>query len=68
MSSIATLRPVGVRSRTAAVAASLPDQNGLSPTIPGCSALTRSGASCTASVRTMPLTPPFTVETVVEPG
>jgi hypothetical protein len=30
--------------------------------------LKRTGASSTASVRTIPVTPAFTVETVVEPG
>ena len=36
--------------------------------MPGWIALTRIGASCSASVRTSPSTPPFTVVTVVEPG
>jgi hypothetical protein len=30
--------------------------------------LTRIGASSTAIVLTIPITPPFTVDTVVEPG
>ena len=46
----------------------MPDQNGLSPTIPGCSALTRIGAISSARALTSPTTPPLTVETVTEPG
>ena len=60
------IRPSGVRVTT--WSSGLPDQNGLSPTMPGWMALTRIGASSTASVCTMPTTPPLTVETVVEPG
>ena len=44
------------------------DHSGESPTMPGWIALTRIGASWSASVRTRPVTPPFTVVTVVEPG
>ena len=43
-------------------------QYGLLPTMPGWMALTRIGASSVASVRVRATTPPFTVETVVEPG
>ena len=58
-----------MRARTASsTAGGLPSQAGLSPTIPGCSALTRIGASSVASVRTIPVTPPLTVLTVVDPG
>ena len=41
---------------------------GLSPTIAGCSALTRLGASSITSVRTRLVTAPLTVVTVVDPG
>ena len=36
--------------------------------MPGWIPLTRIGASSTASVWTMPVTPPLTVVTVVDPG
>ena len=41
---------------------------GPSPTIAGCSAFTRVGASSITSVRTRLVTPPLTVVTVVDPG
>ena len=69
ISRIVTSRPVGVRARTPSRrAGGFPDHAGLSPTIPGWRALTRIGASSTASVCTIPVTPPLTVLTVVEPG
>jgi hypothetical protein len=43
-------------------------QRGLSPTTPGCSALTRCGAISTASVFTNPEMPALRVVTIVEPG
>src|SRR5581483_530161 len=68
-SSVVTSRPIGVRVRTASSTASgFPSQAGVSPTMPGWIALTRIGASSTASVWTTPVTPPLTVVTVVEPG
>src|SRR4051794_33404623 len=67
-SSIVTSLPNGVRPRVASSVCSLSAQYGLSPTIPGWIPLTRIGASSTASVCTIPVTPPFTVVTVVEPG
>src|SRR5262249_48737115 len=67
ISSVVPVRPIGVRACTASTALSLPDHSGVSPMIPGWIAFTRTGASCTASVRTRPSTPPFTVEMVVEP-
>jgi hypothetical protein len=49
----------------------LPDQaweSSNSAAAPGWIALTRIGASSKARVLTSPVTPPLTVETVVEPG
>jgi hypothetical protein len=43
-------------------------RRGLSPSIPGCSALTRCGAISTASVFTNPEIPALWVVTIVEPG
>ena len=52
--SVVTSRPIGVRARTfSSTAGGLPLQAGVSPTIPGWMALTRTGASSTASVRIM---------------
>src|SRR5262249_29248906 len=68
ISSVVTVRPIGVRARTASTACCLLDHSGVSPMTPGWIAFARTGASCTASVRTRPSTPPFTVEMVVEPG
>ena len=77
ISSIVTARPIGVRRHGSSIA-SLSRHAGLSPTIPEWIALTRIGASSTceistdkvdeASVWTLPVTPPLTVLTVVEPG
>src|ERR1700679_973325 len=67
-SSIVIARPVGVRFTTASIIAALSFQAGLSPTIPGCNAFTRTGASSSAKVRTIVSTAPLTLVTVVEPG
>src|SRR5213078_949958 len=67
-SAIVTRRPVGVRStRASKRSGGMSRHCGLSPTIAGCSAFTRVGASSITSVRTRPVTPPFTVVTVVDP-
>src|SRR5690606_34929105 len=69
MSAMVARRPVSVPARNASsTSAGFSAQNGLSPTMPGCRELTRIGASSTDRVRTMPITPPLTVETIVEPG
>ena len=65
-SSIRDSCPVGVRATTWLRSRSR--QNGLSPTMPGWMALTLTGASSVASVCTRLEMPPFTVDTVVEPG
>ena len=68
-SAIVTRRPIGVRCTSACRrSAGMSRHCGLSPTMAGCSALTRVGASSVTSVRTRLVTPPLTVVTVVEPG
>ena len=61
-------RPSGVRAPWRSSAAGLPAQSGCRRRCRDGCALTRIGASSTASVCTSPVTPPFTVVTVVEPG
>src|SRR5215831_14988233 len=65
-SPVVTSRPVGVRSSVAWRTASRPAHCGLSPTMPGWIALTRTGASSIASVRTIAVTAPFTAVTADE--
>src|SRR5262249_54893457 len=67
-SSVVASLPPGVRARTLASASGLSLHAGVSPIIPGWIALNRIGASSTAIVLIMLLTPPFTIVTVVEPG
>ena len=67
-SAMVASRFVGVRAIRPFSTSAFSAQAGLSPTSPGWMALTRIGASSTASVCTIAVTPPFTEVTVVEPG
>src|SRR5215213_7496330 len=68
MSSIVTLRPVGVALRTLSGKSGFSDQYGLFATMPGWMAFTRRGASWTTKACIRPERPAFTVPTVIPPG